>query len=64
MGHTIGVLSKPIPNKDRLSATILNNERIGYSLDASAEIEYVVVRQDPVTKEETQQVLANITMVR
>ena len=64
MGHTIGVLSKPIPGKDRLSATILNNERIGYSLDASAEIEYVVVRQDPVTKEETQQVLANITMVR
>ncbi|MDO9232649.1 MAG: RecQ family ATP-dependent DNA helicase [Methylotenera sp.] len=63
-GQTIGVLSKPDGGKDRLSAKILDKEKDGYILDFNAEIEYVVDRQDPITKESHLQVLSNITMHR
>ena len=63
-GRTIGVLSKPEGGKDRLSAKILQKEKEGYILDLNAEIEYVVIRHDPVNKIRNLQVLSNITMSR
>ena len=63
-GLTVGVLSKPEGGKDRLSTKIINKEKEGYRLDSNAEIEYVVVRRDPITKISNSQVLCNITMNR
>jgi ATP-dependent DNA helicase RecQ len=63
-GQTIGVLSKPDGGTDRLSAKILHKEKEGYILDSNAEIEYVVIHQDTITKESHLQVLSNITMNR
>ena len=62
--RTIGVLSKPNGGKDRLSTKILDKENERYILDFNAEIEYVVIHQDPVTKKKCYQVLSNITMNR
>jgi hypothetical protein len=60
--RTIGVLSKADSEKNRLSTKILQKEAQGYVLDPKAEIEYIVVRRDPVTQMSNLQVLCNIRM--